>query len=192
MEYHQISDEQLVKQYVQGDESALELLIRRHQQRVFGAIYMFVRDRYVAEDLFQDTFMKAIRKLKTGAYQEEGKFLPWLLRIAHNRCIDYYRKTRRTPAIVTADGYDVFELLNLKGPAADRDLMISQSQRAVRQLVERLPAEQREVVILRIWGELSFKEIAKLTGVSINTALGRMRYALINLRKMKKQLKLSL
>ncbi|MCS6916660.1 MAG: sigma-70 family RNA polymerase sigma factor [Chitinophagales bacterium] len=192
MEHKQVSDEQLVRQYVQGDEAALELLIRRHRQRVFGAIYMFVRDRYLAEDLFQDTFMKAIRKLRAGAYQEEGKFLPWILRIAHNRCIDYYRKTQRTPAVVTTDGYDLFEVLNLSGPAADRELMKTQSHQAVRELVERLPAEQREVVILRIWADLSFKEIAELTGVSINTALGRMRYALINLRKLKKQLKLSL
>lgn len=192
MEHHQISDEQLVQQYVQGNESALELLLRRHRHRVYGAIYMFVRDRYLAEDLFQDTFMKAIRKLKAGAYQEEGKFLPWILRIAHNRCIDYYRKSQRMPAVVTTDGYDLFEVLNLQGPAADRELITTQSHAAVRQLVERLPAEQREVVILRIWGELSFKEIAELTGVSINTALGRMRYALINLRKMKKQLRLSL
>ncbi len=192
MYYAKITDEQLVRQFITGKREALELLMRRHKNRVFGTIYLFVRDRYVAEDLFQETFIKAFMTLRSGSYQEEGKFLPWLMRIAYNLCIDYYRKVRRTPPVVTSEGFDVFEILDMGVPTPEKELIRKQSHQKIRALIERLPPEQREVVILRQWANLSFKEIALLTGVSINTALGRMRYALINLRKMQKALKLAL
>jgi RNA polymerase sigma-70 factor (ECF subfamily) len=192
MENTLISDETLVQQYMQGQEFALELLIRRHKSKVFTSIILFVRDHYLAEDLFQDTFMKAVRKLRSGEYTEEGKFLPWIMRIAHNLCIDYYRRTKRTPVITTSDGYDIFEVLKFSNGNPEKELMRKQSHQKVREMIDRLPAEQREVVILRQWAELSFKEIAELTGVSINTSLGRMRYALINLRKMKEQYQVAL
>lgn len=192
MENTLISDELLVEQFIQGNEPALELLIRRYKSKVFTSIFMFVRDRYLAEDLFQDTFMKAVRKLRAGEYSEEGKFLPWLMRIAHNLCIDYYRKTKRTPVITTSDGYDLFEVLNFSSSNPEKDYIRKQSHQAVRDLIDRLAPEQREVVILRQWADLSFKEIAEVTGVSINTALGRMRYALLNMRRMKEEKQLAL
>lgn len=192
MENTLISDEALVQQYMQGHEPALELLIRRHKSKVFTSIILFVRDHYLAEDLFQDTFMKAVKKLRTGEYTEEGKFLPWIMRIAHNLCIDYYRRVKRGPQITTSDGYDIFEILKFSNGNPEKEYMRKQSHEKIREMVNRLPAEQREVVILRQWSELSFKEIADITGVSINTALGRMRYALINMRKMKEEYQVAL
>lgn len=187
-----ISDEALVQQYLQGNEPSLELLIRRHKSKVFTSIFMFVRDRYLAEDLFQDTFMKAVRKLRSGEYHEEGKFLPWVMRIAHNLCIDYYRKTKRMPMITTQDGTDIFSVLKFSTGNPEKEMMHRQSHARVRQMIDRLPLEQKEVVILRHWADLSFKEISDLTRVSINTALGRMRYALINMRKMQEEKQIAL
>jgi RNA polymerase sigma factor (sigma-70 family) len=187
-----IADEVLVQQYIGGSEQALELLVRRHKSKVFTSIFMFVRDRYLAEDLFQDTFMKVVRKLKSGEYQEEGKFLPWTMRIAHNLCIDYYRKTKRMPMITTEDGSDIFSVLRFSTGNPEKELIRKQSHEQVREMIDRLPEEQKEVVILRQWAELSFKEISDLTGVSINTALGRMRYALINMRKMQEEKQIAL
>lgn len=192
MENTLISDEVLVQQYMEGHEPALELLIRRHKSKVFTSIILFVRDHYLAEDLFQDTFMKAVKKLRAGEYTEEGKFLPWIMRIAHNLCIDYYRRVKRSPQITTSDGYDIFEILKFSNGNPEKEYMRRQSHEKIREMVNRLPAEQREVVILRQWAELSFKEIADITGVSINTALGRMRYALINMRKMKEEYQVAL
>jgi RNA polymerase sigma-70 factor (ECF subfamily) len=177
---------------MQGHEPALELLIRRHKTKVFTSIILFVRDHYLAEDLFQDTFMKAVRKLRAGEYTEEGKFLPWIMRIAHNLCIDYYRRVKRSPQITTSDGYDIFEVLKFSNGNPEKEYMRKQSHEKIREMVNRLPSEQREVVILRQWADLSFKEIADITGVSINTALGRMRYALINMRKMKEEYQVAL
>jgi len=179
-----ISDHQLVQLYVTGNNAALETLIHRHKTKVFTSIYLFVRDRYIAEDIFQDTFMKVVDKLREGKYLEEGKFLPWVMRIAHNLCIDYYRRTKRTPKITTADGFDIFNVLKFKDENAEDRIMEEQTHGKLRTMIEQLPDEQREVIILRHYSDLSFKEIADMTGVSINTALGRMRYALINLRKM--------
>ena len=187
-----ISDESLVQQYITGNEQALELLIRRHKNKVFTSIFMFVRDRYLAEDLFQDTFMKAVGKLKTGEYHEEGKFLPWIMRIAHNLCIDFYRKTKRTPTITTQDGVDIFNILPFAGNNPEKEFIHKQAHERVREMIDRLPAEQKEVVILRHWADLSFREISELTTVSINTALGRMRYALINMRKMQEEKQVAL
>lgn len=180
-----ISDHQLVQLYVTGsNNAALETLIHRHKTKVFTSIYLFVRDRYIAEDIFQDTFMKVVDKLREGKYLEEGKFLPWVMRIAHNLCIDYYRRTKRTPKITTADGFDIFNVLKFKDENAEDRIMEEQTHGKLRTMIEQLPDEQREVIILRHYSDLSFKEISEMTGVSINTALGRMRYALINLRKM--------
>ena len=178
-----ISDQALVKQYIAGDESSLEKLIVRHRDRVFGAIYNFTKDVYLTEDLFQEVFIKVVNKLRAGKYNEEGKFLPWVLRMAHNLCIDNYRKTKRQVSIVTSEEFDLFEILPVDNTNGEEMIIDQQLKDKVRQLLNELPEEQREVVLLRHYFEFSFKEISELTGVSINTALGRMRYALINLRK---------
>jgi RNA polymerase sigma factor (sigma-70 family) len=178
-----ISDQALVKQYIAGDESSLEKLIVRHRDRVFGAIYNFTKDVYLTEDLFQEVFIKVVNKLREGKYNEEGKFLPWVLRMAHNLCIDNYRKTKRQVSIVTSEEFDLFEILPVDSTNGEEMIIDQQLKDKVRQLLNELPEEQREVVLLRHYFEFSFKEISELTGVSINTALGRMRYALINLRK---------
>ena len=186
------NDQELVRQYIDGREKALEMLINRHKDKVYTTIYMFVKDRYLAEDLFQNTFIKVVDTLKTGRYKEEGKFLPWVSRIAHNLCIDYYRKTKRTPKVTTCDGYDIFEILRFSTPTAQDDIIKNETNKKVRVLIDELPPEQKEVVVLRHYASMSFKEIAELTDVSINTALGRMRYALINLRKIIEQKEISL
>ena len=178
-----ISDQALVKQYIAGDESSLEKLIVRHRDRVYGAIYNFTKDVYLTEDLFQEVFIKVVNKLREGKYNEEGKFLPWVLRMAHNLCIDNYRKTKRQVSIVTSEEFDLFEILPVDSTNGEEMIIDQQLKDKVRHLLNDLPEEQREVVLLRHYFEFSFKEISELTGVSINTALGRMRYALINLRK---------
>lgn len=178
-----ISDKELLSQYQSGNEAALELLINRHKDRIYTAIYMFVKDDYLTEDIFQDTFIKVIDTLRKGKYKEEGKFLPWVLRIAHNLCIDHFRRNKRNPKVTTSDGFDIFKVLKFAEDNAEDTMIKDQAHNKVRMLVDTLPEEQKEVVILRHYANLSFKEIAKLTDVSINTALGRMRYALINMRK---------
>lgn len=178
-----ISDQALVKQYIAGDESSLEKLIVRHRDRVYGAIYNFTKDVYLTEDLFQEVFIKVVNKLREGKYNEEGKFLPWVLRMAHNLCIDNYRKTKRQVSIVTSEEFDLFEILPVDSTNGEEIIIDQQLKDKVRHLLNELPEEQREVVLLRHYFEFSFKEISDLTDVSINTALGRMRYALINLRK---------
>lgn len=177
-------DQQLVKSYLKGNEACLEVLISRHKNRVYTAIYMFVRDKYLAEDIFQDTFIKVVESLRAGNYKEEGKFLPWVMRISHNLCIDYFRKVKRKPSIVNNDDFDIFEVLKFSGDNAEETMIKNQAKAKVKDLISQLPDEQKEVVVLRHYAEMSFKEIANMTGVSINTALGRMRYALINLRKL--------
>ncbi len=184
MQTQVLNDEALVLQYMNGNEQALEILIRRHKSKIFTSIFMFLRDQYLAEDLFQETFIKVVRKLRAGQYQEEGKFLPWVMRISHNLCIDFYRKTRRTPQIVTPEGFDIFNVLQFSDGNPEKMVIRKQSHERIRAMVDQLPVEQKEVVILRHYADLSFKEISEITNVSINTALGRMRYALINLRKM--------
>ncbi len=183
MNYRELDDKVLVKYYLDGSERALGTLIDRHKTRVFTSIYLFVKDRYLAEDLFQDTFIKVVDRLKRGKYKEEGKFLPWVLRIANNLCIDYYRKTKRKPTIINPEGFDIFEVLNFSNENAEKAIIKNETAEYVKGLLDELPTEQREVVILRHYADLSFKEIAQLTDVSINTSLGRMRYALINMRK---------
>ncbi len=184
MNLHTISDRALVKMYMTGNEQSLAELIRRHQEKVYTSIFMFVKDEVLAEDIFQDTFIKVIETLRRGKYYEDGKFLPWVLRISYNLCIDHYRKVKRTPTITNSDGYDIFKFLKFEEASPEKVMIRNETHTKVRKLVEQLPSEQKEVVILRHYADLSFKEIAKITNVSINTALGRMRYALINMRKM--------
>jgi len=179
-----LSDQDLIVLYGKGDEEALSELIHRHKEKLFTSIVLLVRDQYLAEDIFQETFIKIIDTIRSGRYTEKGKFLPWAVRIAHNLCVDHFRRTKRTPVIRTGDDRDIFNVLSFSDPGAEEIIMTRQSHERVRKMLQLLPREQREVIILRHYGGQSFKEIADQTGVSINTALGRMRYGLINLRKM--------
>ena len=179
-----ITDSVLVSDYIQGKEAALAILIKRHQQRLFSFIYSKVHDRDITEDVFQDTFIKVIRTLKKGNYNEEGKFLPWVMRIAHNLVIDHFRKSNRMPSFKNTDEFDIFSVLGDGNLNAEKKIIQDQIHEDVRELVNELPEEQKEVLIMRMYKDMSFKEISENTGVSINTALGRMRYALINMRKL--------
>ena len=179
-----LTDQQLVHLYMDGDADALATLVMRYKDKIFTSIYLLVKDKYLAEDIFQDVFIRVIDTLKGGRYTDEGKFLPWAMRIAHNMCVDHFRKVKRSPSIKTSDDRDIFEVLNFSEPGADQRIMTGQSHDRVRKMVDLLPEDQREVIILRHYADLSFKEIADLTSCSINTALGRMRYGLINLRKL--------
>ncbi|MBD0822795.1 RNA polymerase sigma factor [Aestuariibaculum marinum] len=183
MQYDNIKDAVLVSSYIKGDESALEILINRHKQKIYSFIFSKVYDRDVAEDIFQDTFIKVIRTLKRGAYNEEGKFLPWVMRISHNLVIDYFRKNNRMPKFDNTEEFNIFSVLSDKSLNAESTIIKKQVENDVRRLVDELPNDQKQVLLMRIYDDLSFKEISDKTGVSINTALGRMRYALINLRK---------
>jgi RNA polymerase sigma-70 factor (ECF subfamily) len=183
MHNSKISDQSLVKQYIQGNESCLEMLLKRHKDRLFTTIILIVKDSYIAEDIFQETFIKIIKNLKAGKYNEEGKFLPWAARIARNMAIDYFRKTKRMPTITDSSGQDVFRTIKIKTENREQQIIRSEKESLVRAAIDKLPPEQRQVLILRHYGDLSFKEIAKMTDVSINTALGRMRYAITNMRK---------
>jgi RNA polymerase sigma-70 factor (ECF subfamily) len=174
----------LIRSFQAGDTEAFDVLVTRYKDRIYSSILFFVKDTYLAEDLFQDVFIKIIDTLKNKRYTEEGKFLPWALRIAHNLCVDYFRKVKRTPAIKTSDDQDIFEVINVSQEAPDQKLMRGESHDKVRRMLDLLPEEQREIIVLRHYANLSFKEIAEITNCSINTALGRMRYGLINLRKM--------
>ena len=180
----QVADLDLIRSFQAGDTEAFDVLVTRYKDRIYSSILFFVKDTYLAEDLFQDVFIKIIDTLKNKRYTEEGKFLPWALRIAHNLCVDYFRKVKRTPAIKTSDNQDIFEVINVSQEAPDQKLMRGESHDKVRRMLDLLPEEQREIIVLRHYANLSFKEIAEITNCSINTALGRMRYGLINLRKM--------
>ncbi len=184
MKLTQISDKELLQAYVHGNEACLEMLIKRHKRKIFTSIYLIVHDTYIAEDIFQETFIKVIQTIRSGKYKEEDKFIPWVMRIARNMSIDYFRKTRRVVMVTGEDGEDIFSRLEISETNREDQMILNQTQRTVRKLIQTLPEEQRTVLILRQYADLSFKEIAKITGVSINTALGRMRYALNNLRKM--------
>jgi len=177
------SDSQLVSLYQTGNEEAFEMLLHRHKSRIYTAIYMIVKDRYEAEDLLQDTFIKAVNTIKGGRYNEEGKFLPWISRIAHNLAIDHFRKNKRYPEVVLEDGSRVFDSIQFAEESYESKQLLRDSKSRLRDLIKELPVEQKQVLIMRHYLEMSFQEIADRTGVSINTALGRMRYALINLRK---------
>ena len=183
MEDMLITDAVLVSNYIKGDENALSILISRHQQRIYSFIYSKVYDRDVTEDIFQDTFIKVIRTLKRGGYNEEGKFLPWVMRISHNLVIDFFRKNKRMPKFDNTGDFNIFSVLGDPDLNAEKRIIKDQVEDDVRRLIEELPEDQRDVLVMRIYKDMSFKEIAESTDVSINTALGRMRYALINLRK---------
>ena len=187
------TDHELVSRFLNGNEEALQDLITRHQRKIFTSIYLLVKDRELADDIFQETFIKVINTLRSGNYNEEGKFLSWVLRIGHNLVIDHFRSLKRMPMVHDTEEYSIFDSLPLMDDNIEDKLIHEQIQNQVRLLVEELPFDQREVVIMRHFADMSFKEIAECTGVSINTSLGRMRYALINLRKLinDKQLLLS-
>jgi RNA polymerase sigma factor (sigma-70 family) len=182
MQLSQQSDAELIHAFVHGNEKALEVLIYRYKDKVYTSVYMLVKDKYLAEDIFQDAFLKMIKTIKEGRYSEQGKFLPWAIRVAHNLCMDHFRRSRQNIHITLPDGQDISDLFGAGDFVAD-GIEKRQVHDSVRKLIEDLPEEQREVIVLRIYADLSFKEISDLTGVSINTALGRMRYGLINLRK---------
>lgn len=187
MQAQVLSDQELIGRYLAGNESALEKIIRRHKYRVFAYILMVVKDKELAEDLFLDTFIKVINTFRTGQYKEEGKFIQWVMRIAHNLIIDYFRKSKRIPLVDNNDDYDIFDKVRIPVESIEEQLITEQIHRDVKKLIEYLPTEQKEVLIMRHYGDMSFKDIAEVTNVSINTALGRMRYALINLRKLVKE-----
>ena len=179
-----VLDSTLVQEYISGSEIAIEKLINRHQLRIFNYIKSKVLDRDTAEDIFQDTFIKVIKTLKSGVYSEEGKFLPWVMRIAHNLVIDFFRKSNRIPTIENNDEYDLFKFISDTTPNIERILFQDQLVKDLQNLILELPEDQKEVLTMRLYRDMSFKEIAENTNVSINTALGRMRYAIINLRKL--------
>jgi RNA polymerase sigma-70 factor (ECF subfamily) len=178
-----LSDSQLVSLYQHGNEEAFEMLLHRHKSRLYTAIYLIVKDRYTAEDLLQETFVKAINTIRGGRYNEEGKFLPWISRIAHNLAIDHFRKNKRYPEIILEDGSRVFNSMEFSEESIESKQVVNETRSRLRNFIKELPVEQKQVLIMRHFLQMSFQEIADRTGVSINTALGRMRYALINLRK---------
>lgn len=183
MRHELITDAVLVRNYMNGDESALSILINRHKQRIYSFIYSKVYDRDITEDIFQDAFIKVIKNLKLGKYNEEGKFLPWVMRISHNLVIDHFRKNNRMPKFDNSGEFSIFSVLGDNALNAEKQLIKEQVECDLRRIIEELPEDQKEVLVMRMYKDMSFKEISERTGVSINTALGRMRYALINLRK---------
>ncbi len=188
MKKYKISDSELITQYKKGNEKAFEELTNRHKNKIFTTILLIVKDSEVAEDLLQETFIKAIKTIHSGRYNEEGKFLPWISRIAHNMAIDYFRKQKRYPTIMMEDGSNVFNTLEFAENPYENSQIQKEEHARLRELIQNLPDTQREVLMMRHYMQLSFQEIAEHTGVSINTALGRMRYALINLRKQMNQI----
>ncbi|WP_411767675.1 RNA polymerase sigma factor [Winogradskyella sp. A3E31] len=187
MKQELIQDAVLVSDYINGDENALAQLIKRHKQRIYSFIYSKVYDRDITEDIFQDTFIKVIRTLKRGKYNEEGKFLPWVMRIAHNLVIDHFRRNKRMPKFDNSGDFNIFSVISDSSLNAEKTMIKSQVELDVRRIIEELPEDQKAVLKMRMYKDMSFKEISERTGVSINTALGRMRYALINLRKIIEQ-----
>lgn len=187
MENYKLSDSKLVLLYKHGNEGAIGVLLERHKSRIYTTIHLIVKDRFIAEDLFQEAFIKAINTINSGRYNEEGKFLPWMLRIAHNLAIDHFRKAKRYPTIVMEDGSSVFNTLEFSEESIEDIQVKNETHQHLKDMIAELPEAQREVLMKRHYMGLSFQEIAEETGVSINTALGRMRYALINLKKKMEQ-----
>ncbi|MFD2920200.1 RNA polymerase sigma factor [Terrimonas rubra] len=190
--FSQKTDNELVDLFTNGHLDALETLVLRHKDKLYTSILFMVKDKHLAEDIFQDVFIRVIDTMRNGRYTDEGKFLPWAMRIAHNLCVDHFRKVKRTPTIRTGDDKDIFEVLNFSEESAEYVMIKRQSHDRVRNMLDHLPEDQREVIILRHYADMSFKEIAAATNCSINTALGRMRYGLINLRKMMTQRQIAL
>lgn len=178
-----LTDNELIARYQAGDESALKMLVMRYEKRLFSYILISVKNKELAEDIFQDTFIKVINTIRSGNYHEEGKFFQWIMRIANNLKIDYYRRVQRMPVFENGSEFDIFDVLSTREDSVEQKIIKEQIYSDLRRIIEYLPAEQKEVLVMRIYQEYSFKEISEITGVSINTALGRMRYALINLRK---------
>jgi len=183
MSIHNQSDYELIKQYLDGQSSSLEVLINRHKSKVFSYIFMVVKNRDLAEDIFQDTFIKVIRSLQSGTYKEEGRFVSWVMRISHNLIIDYYRKEKHLKTVSNDNGDLVLNSSKFSDITIEESIVTNQIHHDVKKLIDHLPEEQKEVMVLRFYYDMSFKEIAEYTNVSINTALGRMRYAVLNLRK---------
>jgi len=192
MQLSQVNDKDLIIQYLEGDHKAFEILLNRHRNKIYTSIYLFVKDRDLAEDIFQDVFIKIIDTLRKGKYNHEGKFLQWAMRISYNMCVDHFRREKRRTKVSPSETFDIFDVLESKDDNRETAIIKNQLHSKVRELVDQLPPEQREVVILRHYADMSFKEISQLTQVSINTALGRMRYALINMRKMIESKKMQL
>lgn len=186
------TDHQLIDEYLKGNERAFEELLNRHKDKIYTSIYLFVKDHAKAEDIFQEVFIKIIDTLRKGKYNHEGKFVQWAMRIAYNKCVDQFRRRKRRPTVSQNEDFDIFDILESPDGNMETIMMDEQTAERIRLLVEQLPEDQKEVVILRHYADLSFKEIATLTRVSINTALGRMRYALINMRKIVEEKELSL
>ncbi len=179
----QLPDSLLVHNYIEGDENALTILINRHQSKIFGFIYSKISDRDISNDIFQDTFIKVIKTLKSKSYNEEGKFLPWVMRITHNLIIDHFRKNKKMPMFRETEEFSIFSIMSDDSPTIENKIIREQVDTDLRKLIEELPTDQKEVLVMRMYQDMSFKEISEITGVSINTALGRMRYALMNMRK---------
>lgn len=192
MQLKSCNDRELIHLYMNGNDAAFECLLNRHKGKIFTSIYMFVKDNDLANDIFQETFIKIIDTIRSGRYNDEGKFLQWALRISYNLCVDLFRKNKRKPTISGSDDFDIFDTISIAEECEESKIMRNQTHDKIRQLVNFLPQEQREVIMLRHYADLSFKEISELTNVSINTALGRMRYALINIRKMMMEKQISL
>jgi RNA polymerase sigma-70 factor (ECF subfamily) len=179
----QLPDASLVKDYVAGNEDALAKLIKRHESKIYGFIYSKIPDKEITNDIFQDTFIKVIKTLKSNSYNEEGKFLPWVMRISHNLVVDHYRKTKKMPMFRETEEFSIFSIMSDDCQTIENKIISEQVEMDLKKLIEGLPADQKEVLVMRMYQDMSFKEISESTGVSINTALGRMRYALMNLRK---------
>ncbi|KUJ59953.1 RNA polymerase subunit sigma-24 [Flavobacteriaceae bacterium CRH] len=178
-----IPDALLVKNYVEGNEKALATLIKRHESKIYGFIYSKIADRDISNDIFQDTFIKVIKTLKSNSYNEEGKFLPWVMRISHNLIVDHFRKTKKMPMYRETEEFSIFSIMSDDSLTIENKMIFDQVELDLKKIIEELPEDQKEVLVMRMYQDMSFKEISELTGVSINTALGRMRYALMNLRK---------
>jgi RNA polymerase sigma-70 factor (ECF subfamily) len=178
-----LPDALLVREYIAGNEEALSALIKRHQSKIYGFIYSKIPDKDITNDVFQDTFIKVIKTLKSNSYNEEGKFLPWVMRISHNLVVDHYRKTKKMPLYRETEEFSIFSIMSDDSLTIENKIIADQVEMDLKRLIEELPADQKEVLVMRMYQDMSFKEISESTGVSINTALGRMRYALMNLRK---------
>ncbi len=184
MQVNKLQDQDLIALYLKGDQRAFEELLNRHKDKIYTSIYLFVKDQAQAEDLFQEVFIKIINTLREGKYNHEGKFLQWAMRISYNMCVDTFRRNKRRSNIYATETFDIFDVLPQKDLNAEDSIIRDEQHNKLRTVVDKLPAEQREVIVLRHYADMSFKEISQLTNVSINTSLGRMRYALINIRKM--------
>jgi RNA polymerase sigma factor (sigma-70 family) len=180
----ELTDNELIQAYLAGNTNAFGKIVVRYKDKIFTSIYLLTKDKCLSEDIFQEVFIKIIDTINNGRYNEEGKFLPWAMRIAHNMCIDYFRKVKRTPVITTSEDTDIFEALNFLEPSAEDKIMLRDRNQALYRMLDKLQPDQKEVIVLRHFSDLSFKEIATLTNCSINTALGRMRYGIINLQKL--------